>query len=640
MPSCSAASRRCRGSATAPTYFGEYGTYSGITAPAQVGTDWYALNEAPLTTVGAGTNGTENTLMCFSLATFSACPDQPFTVPLGGITLTGFEYSSPIAAIGTQVVIPAPGTLDSNPVTELGCFDTVTNSTCAGTWPLQVAGSAGAPFPFLNGAGTPIGLCIPISGDPCYSLTGSVISTPAHMPTAIGANDVLNGPAVVDASLDRIYVPNWDTNSVDCFDFTTDQTCTNFPKPFTNLYDLYTVNTDPYRTNCLWVNSDHGSGQIQDFNAISGTTCAPGPIRVSASAAVATTNPTCTPQSYVSIQVTSPAHSTYTSGEIQFANAEGTVQPIAPVALNSFGIANLQDTNFASDPEPQFVITLNGLTSSPATVAIKLSWKATYTTACYSDGQTVSSTPGYWLGDQNATVFNYGNASFYGPFAPINPTHPVVGIASLGNRSGYWEVASDGGIFAFGYAGFYGSMGGSHLNEPIVGMAPTPTGDGYWEVASDGGIFSFGDAKFYGSAGNLHLNKPIVGMAPTPDGGGYWLVASDGGVFSYGDATFYGSTGNLTLNKPIVGMAADPSGGGYWMVASDGGIFAYGNANFYGSTGSIKLNKPIVGMASTYDGDGYWMVASDGGIFAYGDAGFAGSAGSIPLSQPIVGMTS
>ncbi len=362
----------------APTYFGEYGTYSGITAPAQVGTDWYALNEAPLTTVGAGTNGTENTLMCFSLATFSACPDQPFTVPLGGITLTGFEYSSPIAAIGTQVVIPAPGTLDSNPVTELGCFNTVTNSTCAGTWPLQVAGSAGAPFPFLNGAGTPIGLCIPISGDPCYSLTGSVISTPAHMPTAIGANDVLNGPAVVDASLDRIYVPNWDTNSVDCFDFTTDQTCTNFPKPFTNLYDLYTVNTDPYRTNCLWVNSDHGSGQIQDFNAISGTTCAPGPIRVSASAAVATTNPTCTPQSYVSIQVTSPAHSTYTSGEIQFANAEGTVQPIAPVALNSFGIANLQDTNFASDPEPQFVITLNGLTSSPATVAIKLSWKATY----------------------------------------------------------------------------------------------------------------------------------------------------------------------------------------------------------------------------------------------------------------------
>ena len=43
--------------------------------------------------------------------------------------------------------------------------------------------------------------CLPMANNPCYSLSGSVISTPAHMPATIGANNVLNGPAVVNASL-------------------------------------------------------------------------------------------------------------------------------------------------------------------------------------------------------------------------------------------------------------------------------------------------------------------------------------------------------------------------------------------------------------------------------------------------------
>jgi hypothetical protein len=442
----------------------------------------------------------------------------------------------------------------------------------------------------------------------------------------------------VNASLDRVYVPNWSTNAVDCFNFTTDLSCTNFPKPFSNLFDLYTVNVDPYRPSCLWVNSDHGSQQIQNFDVVSGSTCAPGPIRFAASTAVATTNSTCTPQSYDSIQLTSPAHSTYTSGTVQFANAQGALLPIAAQPINQFGVASLAGLNFSSDPQPQFVVTLNGFTGSETTVSMKLSWNATFAAACYSDGQTVSSQPGYWLGAADATVFHYGNASFYGPFAPIHPNHPVVGIASLPNRSGYWEVASDGGIFSFGYAGYYGSTGNITLNKPIVGMAVTPTGHGYWLVASDGGIFSYGDAKFYGSTGNITLNKPIVGMASTPDGGGYWLVASDGGIFAFGDAPFYGSTGNIHLNKPVVGMAANPVGGGYWMVASDGGIFSFGNSGYYGSTGNIVLNKPIVGMSPTFDGKGYWFVATDGGIFNYGDAGFVGSAGSTTLFAPIVGM--
>jgi hypothetical protein len=629
----------------APTYFANFGTYSGISAPVQVGTNWYALNEAPLTTVGSGAHGTQNTLLCFSLITFSACPSQPFSVGLGGaapnlFTLTGFEYAAPIGAAGTDVILPVPGTINSTAVTEMGCFNTTTNQQCAGAWPVSVTSSAGAPFPFLSATGAVTGLCLPIAGNPCYSLTGAVISTPARMPAAVGLTNVLNGQPVVTTTNERVYIPNWRTNAVDCFNYATSQSCTNFPKPFTGLDDLYTVTADPNRANCLWVNSDHGTSQIQNFDAISGATCQPGPIRFQSSAAIATTSATCTPSSYNSIQVTNPAQASYTSGTVQFANASGAILPIAAQTLNQFGVADLQGINFGSTPLPEFIITLNGLTASPANVSVKLSWNATYATACYSNGQNVSSSPGYWLSAADATIFHYGNAAFYGPFAPIHPNHPVVGIASLPSRAGYWEVASDGGIFAFGYAQFYGSMGGTVLNKPIVGIAATPTGKGYWEVASDGGIFNFGDAKFYGSAGNIALNKPIVGIAATPDGGGYWLVASDGGVFSYGDAAFYGSTGNITLNKPIVGMAAFPQGGGYWMVASDGGIFSYGAAQFHGSTGNIVLNKPITGMAPTFDGQGYWLVANDGGIFNFGDAGFAGSAGGTTLYAPIVGMAS
>jgi len=623
----------------APTYFASFGTYSGISAPVQVGTNWYAMNEAPGQTVGSGAHGTQNTLMCFSLTTFAACPNQPFTVGLGGLTLSLFVYASPVGAAGNDVLLPVPGTISSNTVTEMGCFDTTTRAQCTGSWPIAVTSSAGAPFPSLTPTGVVNGVCLPISGNPCYSLSGAVISTPAKMPAAIGLTNVLNGQPVVTPAAQRVYVPNWRTNAVDCFNFATASSCTNFPKPFTNLSDLYTVTSDPSRANCFWVNSDHGTAQIQNFDAVTGSTCAPGPIRMQASAAVATTNPTCTPTVYNSLQVTSPAHASYASGSVQFATPGGALLPIAARPLDSFGVASLSGLNFGSTL-PQFVITLNGLTSSPANVSIKLSWNATYNTACYANGQTVSSTPGYWLSAADATIFHYGNASFYGPFAPIHPNHPVVGIASLANRSGYWEVASDGGIFSFGFAQFYGSMGGTVLNKPIVGMASTPTGKGYWEVASDGGIFNFGDAKFYGSAGNIALNKPIVGMATTPDGGGYWLVASDGGIFSYGDAAFYGSAGNIVLNKPIVGMAAFPQGGGYWMVASDGGIFSYGSAQFHGSTGNIVLNRPITGMASTFDGKGYWLVANDGGIFNFGDAGFAGSAGGTTLFAPIVGMAS
>ncbi len=611
--------------------------YASLTAPVQVGTNWYSFNEAA--GVGAaGGLGTENTLMCFSLTTFQACPTANAIVPLSGTVQGLFGTAPPIGSSGSDILIPVNS---SGPAVQMGCFDTATGAGCAGTWPVTLSALAGSPFPLLGTAGTPMGVCVPVAGDPCFDFTGATVATPGSLASVIGQNRTSNGPAVVLGA--SVYVADQSTDTVKCFDYMTSSSCANFPKGFTNLTGLYTVNQDPIQPNCLWVSSGGGADYIQNFDATSAGPCG-GPIRLLARSVMGA-SPVCHPQPgqgvmYQSLQLTSPPRSSYASGYVQIADSAGVLEPIPALPVNEFGVVDLTGIDFSGDPLPEFILTFDSPLRAPQSVSLRLTWKAGFKKSCISGGQSVSSVPGYWMVASDGGIFNYGNAGFYGSTGNLALNRPVVGIATEPNRSGYWLVASDGGIFAFGDAAFFGSTGSISLNRPIVGMAATPDGGGYWLVASDGGIFAFGDAAFYGSTGSISLNRPVVGMAATPDGGGYWLVASDGGIFAFGDAAFYGSTGSISLNRPIVGMAADPDGGGYWMVASDGGIFAYGASEFYGSTGNITLNKPMVGMATTFDGNGYWLVASDGGIFAYGDAPFGGSAGNLTLNRPIQGMAS
>ncbi len=605
---------------------------SGISSPVQVGTNWYAFNA-----VAGTSSGTENKLLCFNLAVPGPCASQPFAVSYGGLTLAAIDTSPPIGAAGSRVFVQVAGTTGNR----LACFDTnaLPGGSCGGSWPLTVSAIAGAPFPLLDtsGTATATGICMPVAGIPCYTLAGAAVGPLPGMAAAIAPNDRSNGPAAVVNN--SVYVPSEISGTVGCYNYTTQTNCANFPKQL-NIFLLYTVNTDPQRPTCLWVNSDSRSGQIQNFDTSTGLPCSQGFVRILASSMV-NPAPACQPTAYSSLQLTSPTRSSYGSATVSFQDAQGNPLNIPSQPIDSFGSVNLDGLRLAAaSSDPMFVIRFDGMTQSPANFWYRLTWAGAASAACTSQGQSVSSVPGYWMVASDGGIFNYGNAGFYGSAGAVPLNKPIVGIAALQNKGGYWLVASDGGIFNYGYANFYGSTGAITLNKPIVGMAATPSGKGYWLVASDGGIFAYGDAAFYGSTGAINLNKPIVGMATTSDGGGYWLVASDGGIFAFGDAAFYGSAGATALNKPIVGIAANPNGGGYWMVASDGGIFSYGNVGFFGSTGAIKLNKPIVGMAATFDAKGYWLVASDGGIFSYGDAVFEGSAGALPLNKPIVSLAS
>ena len=69
----------------------------------------------------------------------------------------------------------------------------------------------------------------------------------------------------------RVYLANGDLDgnrgAVQCYDYSTSASCPSFPNLFGgSTYYMYTVNPDPNRPACLWMNSDAGSGQIQSFD--------------------------------------------------------------------------------------------------------------------------------------------------------------------------------------------------------------------------------------------------------------------------------------------------------------------------------------------------------------------------------------
>ena len=365
------------------------GGYSDISNPVSVGTKWMAFNGVAGAAAGAG----KNELLCFDQATLKACAAQPFAIKIGSGVVSGPTIpSQPIAAIGNQVIVGE--TVAGGPV--LGCYNpTVGGGTCAGTWPRTApagyVNNHGAPYPMLSHSGAVTGFCLPDGTDECFTMSGAPTATPAHMTTVVGASEIWNGPAVVIGP--RVYVPNGVTNSVQCYDYSASAGCANFPKVPPGLGLLYTVNPDPARADCLWVNADNGV-QIQSFDVFNPSQpCGQGPIRILASSVVVDT-PVCMPATYTSLQVLAPARSTYTSGTVHFADASANPIPGIPdKTLDKTGAVSLAGLKLnTATGLPQFLITLNGAGSRPKSVTVKLTWTAVYDPSCLS-ATTVASKP-------------------------------------------------------------------------------------------------------------------------------------------------------------------------------------------------------------------------------------------------------
>ena len=372
---------------------GQIVAWGMVSSPMQVGSKIYAFNFVSGTAAGGPTGtGSQNRVLCFDLATLAACSGQPYAVDIGGITYnaTYGVYQGNASAIAGKLIIP----VGLNGGDTIACFDTATLASCGGSWPVAFGSSQlnGPAFPLLTSAGATSGLCIPFGGIPCYSLTGAPVPTPANMTSTIFSSEAWNGPAVTIGP--RVYVPNGNQNgysgTVECFDYSTSSNCASFPKTFSGLNYLYTVNADPARPTCLWVNADNGSGQIQSFDAYTGGACGSGAIRLLASQFVVPIAQ-CTPGTYNSLQVISPAPGTYTSGTIEFDNGAGNPLGIPNGTLDASGSIDLSALSLnTATGLPQFLVTLVGAPSGTGSVVVKLTWTSAFDPACVAPGTTVT----------------------------------------------------------------------------------------------------------------------------------------------------------------------------------------------------------------------------------------------------------
>lgn len=322
-------------------------------------------------------NGINVSVLCFDFDTGAACPNQPFSY---NFSSTSNNQAPVISAIGTRLILPAH---DSNRV---GCFDTATSAACTGSWPVAATTqySMGAPFPLLNSAGTATGVCMPNGAVPCFGFNGASVTTPSGLAAALGTNtQYWNGPAVTIGS--RVYVPTGSYDRVNCYDYGTSAVCPNFPHPTPGAGYMYTVNVDPQRPSCLWVNADYGNAQIQNFDAFTGGKCGVGAINALASQFVPA-SPNCTPQGYTKLQVVQPARSGYSSGAVSFLDSGHNPLPgIADKTLDANGSVDLTGLDLNQRGLPQFQVTLSNLLQQ-GDARIELSWIGPNTPECGGDG--------------------------------------------------------------------------------------------------------------------------------------------------------------------------------------------------------------------------------------------------------------
>ncbi|QWT22971.1 hypothetical protein KPL76_09280 [Subtercola sp. PAMC28395] len=364
------------------------GSISALSNPVLVGTKWYAFN-----TVTDASTGAKNHLLCFDTTAKAACGSQPFDI-VGAASLStngGFPVPS-IAAIGSQIVIPVVVTAP-DAAQQLECFNTTTNALCGGSWPVDTSfgyiGSNGAAFPLLNASGIPVGVCLPTSANQCFNQNGESVATPAGLPAAIGANLVWNGPALTVGP--RVFVANGLNDSVGCYDYAAAAGCANFPKALNGLSLLYTVNGDPQRPSCIWVNADSGEAQIQNFDAYSAGNCGAGSIRVFAASFVAPQEQ-CVPTSWQSLQILEPAPGSYTGATVSFVDSDATPIPNAPDRpVGADGKVDLTGLDLnAGIGLPQFLIQFADQGQQIGSVKIQFTWTGATDVVC---GASVPTTP-------------------------------------------------------------------------------------------------------------------------------------------------------------------------------------------------------------------------------------------------------
>ncbi|WP_323791546.1 post-COAP-1 domain-containing protein [Nocardioides sp.] len=521
-------------------------------SPMRVGDRYYAYN------FNGGTSGARNKLMCYDFGTDAACPGQPYALDFGGL-FPGAERTGTVLIDGKVLV--TNGSFYGS-ATRVACFDPGTEAECAGSWPATVNQGfdwyvSGPPFPVLDLTGDVTGACLP-GAISCFGLDGLPIAAPPGVPANMGGH-YYSGGAVTVAS--RIFTPGYVPNRIDCYDYSTGAVCAGFPKNLSNAFLPYTVNTDPFRPTCIWVNADRGTSQIQNFDAFDGGACGQGDIRVLVSQFVVNEEE-CFPTEYESLELLVPDEATYTSASVAFQSANGASVGIADQTFSG-GSVDLTGLGLETQPAlPQFLIDVVDPPADLGEVTLRLNWAAAYDPGCSGDETEVEPEP------TSTTPLITGGGDT-GTDVTVEPGESATASATLAgdNASGasgtvtYTWYSDDTctTVESAGAAQDIVTNGTLPDSDPVTLPAGT-----YHVIAEYGG--DAGNEPSASACGDAVLTVKAPNVAPT--------IASDAGAVSTPEGTDAGNSGTYADDDgDDVSLSADVG----TVVDHEDGTWAWSN---------------------------------------------------------------
>lgn len=379
-------------------------TLSNVT---KIGTKWYVYNYKS-GVANPSLPDSRNKLLCFDLATKSACSGQPYNVTTGGGVQGRLWQPPSIAAIGNRIFVNIYDTTDTNSLAQISCVDVSSTPTNCTGWPIVPntqftpnTFTATPAFPLLNTTGTLIGVCFPGStANACTDFAGQTTPVAPALQGLVNPFNVewatTRGEAYVDGT--RILVPNalnqGGTSEVECYDFATNNLCAGFPKTFNvnELQATYTLQTDPADPSCLWVMGHGGSKQIQNFDVQTGGSCGVNGFVLPISNF--RENPSqCAATAWKQFALVNPTVGNFTSGTVEFVDSRGSA--ISGLVAQNFGSTGTLDlTSLNLHTYPTFARLHVRLVGTVTTeINVKMTWAAQWHPECSANGQTANTSP-------------------------------------------------------------------------------------------------------------------------------------------------------------------------------------------------------------------------------------------------------
>jgi hypothetical protein len=354
-------------------------------------------------------------LACFDISTGLKCSESPIVMPNMPANTQAPEFSlfnGPHAdAIDGKVYVHLYQSADPF-LQYYTCIDTVTNTTCGGatsSWPRTANGVSGF-TPALNADGTVRAVCLEMGADTqCFNpTTGADADVDPLMSTydvRYGLTSGLDGQSIILGTR----VITLQIFTISCTDYSSGLgvDCGTYLPTDSDL--LYSIDRDPRRPACVWINADNGQGQVQNFDALTMTAGCGSTLRTNGAQVV--TNPdVCSINKWDFIEVKSPT--TWTSATLRVLGSDGQVLPggdLLVIPSNTRSIS-LNGVQFDGEQSPYFEFNING-----ADVSNGLTAKVTYH----------STTPNICSGGKEASTTTYTGATSVSVGQALQPSATV-----------------------------------------------------------------------------------------------------------------------------------------------------------------------------------------------------------------------